>query len=38
MPVNVPAHGDPVLRELVPVGNGRDHSIPSYWGWFRVEA
>ena len=30
VPVDVPAHGDPVLRELVPVGNDRDHEASSY--------
>ena len=30
VPVDVPAHGDPVLDELVPIGNDRDHSAPSY--------
>ncbi len=30
VPVDIPAHGDPVLRELVPVGNDRDHEASSY--------
>ena len=30
VPEDVPAHGDPVLGELVPIGNDRDHSAPSY--------
>ena len=30
MPVDVPADSDSVLGELVPIGNDRDHSAPSY--------
>ena len=30
MPEDVPAHGDPVLCELVPIGNDRDHEAPCY--------
>ena len=30
MPEDVPAYGDTVLSELVPIGNDRDHSASSY--------
>ncbi len=30
VPVDAPSHGDPVLNELVPIRNDRDHSAPSY--------
>ncbi len=30
VPVDVPAHGNSVLDELVPIRNDRDHSAPSY--------
>ena len=30
VPVDVPAHGDPVPRELVPIGDDRDHEASSY--------
>ena len=38
MPEDVPAYGDTVLSELVPIGNDRDHKSASYCDGFRVAA